>query len=90
MDWKSYDGWNFPGASFKDRCYAYGGWGAESIPHRAYYFTFQGTSKLANIMFTKELQRRFGEENVGIVSITLEPGDVHTGQRFPLGPSLLY
>jgi len=37
-----------------------------------------GLSKLANVLFAKELQRRFDAENVQAISITLHPGGVAT------------
>ena len=41
---------------------------------------FIGLSKLANILFTTELQRRLDAENVPALSITLHPGGVSTGE----------
>ncbi|TCD65449.1 hypothetical protein EIP91_002662 [Steccherinum ochraceum] len=37
-----------------------------------------GRSKLANILFTKELQRQLDAENVPIIAISLHPGAVNT------------
>ena len=38
-----------------------------------------GNSKLANILFTKELQRRFKARGVPIISVAVHPGGVITG-----------
>ncbi|KAG9027323.1 hypothetical protein FRB95_007868 [Tulasnella sp. JGI-2019a] len=37
-----------------------------------------GTTKLANVLFDKELQRRFDEEGVSALSISIDPGAVAT------------
>ncbi|GKT46897.1 putative oxidoreductase [Colletotrichum spaethianum] len=37
-----------------------------------------GTSKLANILFAKELQRRMDEDGVGITSLSVNPGTIRT------------
>ncbi|OBR09787.1 Short-chain dehydrogenase [Colletotrichum higginsianum IMI 349063] len=37
-----------------------------------------GTSKLANILFATELQRRMDEEGAGILSLSLNPGTIRT------------
>ncbi|KAF6789049.1 oxidoreductase C736.13-like protein 4 [Colletotrichum sojae] len=37
-----------------------------------------GTSKLANILFAKELQRRMDEEGADIISLSINPGTVRT------------
>ena len=57
---------------------------------RAAFFRY-GNSKLANILFAKELQRRLDREGVPIISLTLDPGVVNTGELttfclVPLGP----
>jgi hypothetical protein len=48
-----------------------------------------GLSKLANILFTAELQRRLDAENIAALSIALHPGGVSTGRAYitssPLG-----
>jgi hypothetical protein len=41
-----------------------------------------GLSKLANILFTAELQRRLDADNVPALSITLHPGGVSTGKPY--------
>jgi hypothetical protein len=40
----------------------------------------QGLSKLANILFTKEIQKRFDAEGIPAISISLHPGGVLTGK----------
>lgn len=42
-----------------------------------------GRTKLANVLYTKELQRRLDEESVPIIVISLHPGTVNTGKSFP-------
>jgi len=37
-----------------------------------------GRSKLANILFTKELQRHFDEQKIPIICLSLNPGTVNT------------
>jgi len=37
-----------------------------------------GVSKLASILFTKELQRRFNESSIPIIAIAVNPGNVNT------------
>jgi NAD(P)-dependent dehydrogenase (short-subunit alcohol dehydrogenase family) len=37
-----------------------------------------GLSKLANVLFTKALQRRFDAESIPILSIALHPGNIAT------------
>ena len=50
------------------------------------YWESYGQSKTANILFTKELNRRLKESGVNITSNTLHPGGIKTGlQRHP-GP----
>ncbi|KDR82201.1 hypothetical protein GALMADRAFT_60122, partial [Galerina marginata CBS 339.88] len=49
--------------------------GTDGMP--ANYFRY-GLSKLVNILFVKELQRRFDEEGVSAVSIAVHPGGVKT------------
>jgi len=39
---------------------------------------------LANILFTKELQRRLDEQGVPILVLSLDPGNVATGKLHPL------
>lgn len=41
----------------------------------------KAASKLANILFTKELQRRLDEENVPIIVMAVHPGDIATGTQ---------
>lgn len=40
-------------------------------------------SKLANILWTKQLQERYDAKNIPIICISLHPGGVHTGKQFP-------
>lgn len=42
----------------------------------------QGLSKLANILFTKSLQKRFDAEGVPAIAISLHPGGVKTGRQY--------
>ncbi|KAG9025243.1 hypothetical protein FRB95_010383 [Tulasnella sp. JGI-2019a] len=54
------------------------GWGFKSrgfIPDTFVY----GTTKLANILFAKQLQRNFDQEKVNALAIALHPGSVDTG-----------
>jgi hypothetical protein len=44
-----------------------------------------GLGKLANILFTKELQKRFNAEGVPAISISLHPGEVKTGEAHSPG-----
>ena len=37
-------------------------------------------SKLANILFTNELQRRYDEKKIPVTCITIHPGGVLTGK----------
>ena len=39
-----------------------------------------GTTKLANILYTRELQRRFESSGIDITCLTLHPGTVSTGE----------
>lgn len=47
-------------------------------------------SKLMNILFAKELQKRFDAEDVDIVSLSLHPGIVATGLFCGISPSSPY
>jgi len=57
-------------------------------------FCRYGRSKLANVLFTKELQRRFDADNVPIIAVSLHPGTVNAdgNQNFipRMGPILGY
>lgn len=35
---------------------------------------------MANILFAKELQRRFDEEGIPAIAVSLHPGDIATGK----------
>lgn len=52
-------------------------------------FSRYGTSKLANILFTRELQRRLDQEDVKIIALTLDPGPVATDGGMGVFPSFL-
>uniref|UniRef100_A0A0W0FNQ3 Putative NAD-P-binding protein n=1 Tax=Moniliophthora roreri TaxID=221103 RepID=A0A0W0FNQ3_MONRR len=45
--------------------------------------TYPGLSKLANILFAKELQRRFDAGGVKAISLAVHPGAVATGKSLP-------
>lgn len=55
-------------------------------PDEAYEvnYMFPARSKQANILFTKELQRRFDEEGIPIICTSLHPGTVNTGMSSSL------
>ncbi|KAG8878540.1 hypothetical protein FRB97_002409 [Tulasnella sp. 331] len=71
------------------------GWNFQSSGFAADLSSY-GTTKLANILFAKELQRRFDLEGIDGVSISLHPGGVNTGavqnmrQRGGLGTVVFY
>ncbi|KAI9152361.1 Short-chain dehydrogenase/reductase [Paramyrothecium foliicola] len=50
------------------------GWENSCLGQRLRY----GTTKLANVLFASELQRRMDAENVKIISLSLNPGTVRT------------
>lgn len=52
-------------------------------------FSRYGVSKLANILFTKELQRRLDEEGVSVISTTCNPGGTNTGGGLSVWPAWL-
>ncbi|KAL6818084.1 NAD(P)-binding protein [Trichoderma sp. SZMC 28013] len=52
-------------------------------------FSRYGASKLANILFTGELQRRLDEEDVKITVLTLDPGPVATDGGMGVFPGFL-
>ncbi|KAL7932824.1 NAD(P)-binding protein [Trichoderma chlorosporum] len=52
-------------------------------------FARYGASKLANILFTKELQRRLDQENVKIIVLALDPGPVATDGGMGVFPGFL-
>ncbi|PNP39919.1 hypothetical protein TGAMA5MH_08185 [Trichoderma gamsii] len=52
-------------------------------------FRRYGTSKLANILFTKELQTRLTQQNSTIIALTLDPGPVATDGGMGVFPGLL-
>jgi NAD(P)-dependent dehydrogenase (short-subunit alcohol dehydrogenase family) len=41
--------------------------------------TIYGQAKMATVLFTRELQRRFDEQGVPIISTSLHPGDINSG-----------
>ncbi|KDR81196.1 hypothetical protein GALMADRAFT_241746 [Galerina marginata CBS 339.88] len=49
--------------------------GTDGMPANLFRY---GLSKLANLLFVKELQRRFDDEGVNVVSIAVHPGGVKT------------
>lgn len=52
-------------------------------------FKRYGTSKLANVLFTRELQNQLTQENSRIIAITLDPGPVATDGGMGVFPGLL-
>ncbi|EHK48753.1 hypothetical protein TRIATDRAFT_191627 [Trichoderma atroviride IMI 206040] len=52
-------------------------------------FKRYGISKLANILFTKELQNQLTQQNSRIIAITLDPGPVATDGGMGVFPGLL-
>ena len=48
-----------------------------------------GFSKLANVLFASELQRRFDADGVSIISISLDPGPVGTEGALSIFPGFL-
>ena len=51
---------------------------------------FLGRSKLANLLFMKELQRRLDAEGSSILTISLHPGNVGTGKSRKRKPTLKF
>ncbi|KAK0761589.1 hypothetical protein N5P37_006542 [Trichoderma harzianum] len=56
---------------------------------RTVVFSRYGASKLANILFTRELQRRLDQEDVKIIALALDPGPVATDGGMGVFPSFL-
>ncbi|KAL7911507.1 NAD(P)-binding protein [Trichoderma velutinum] len=56
---------------------------------RTAVFSRYGASKLANILFTMELQRQLDQEDVKIIALTLDPGPVATDGGMGVFPSFL-
>ncbi|KAF3058834.1 hypothetical protein CFAM422_011801 [Trichoderma lentiforme] len=52
-------------------------------------FKRYGASKLANILFTKELQNKLTQEDANITAITLDPGPVSTESGMGIFPGVL-
>ncbi|KAM0451772.1 hypothetical protein ACHAO4_005729 [Trichoderma viride] len=52
-------------------------------------FKRYGNSKLANVLFTKELQNQLTQQNSNIIAITLDPGPVATESGMGIFPGLL-
>ena len=42
-------------------------------------FGLSGISKLCNVLFTNELQRRLNEQGLPIICLSVHPGGVHEG-----------
>lgn len=52
-------------------------------------FKRYGESKLANILFTRELQNRLTQEGANVIALTLDPGPVATDSGMGMFPGLL-
>ncbi|KAL7940190.1 NAD(P)-binding protein [Trichoderma barbatum] len=52
-------------------------------------FSRYGASKLANILFTRELQRRLDQQSIDIIALTLDPGPVATDGGMGVFPKFL-
>ncbi|RFU77474.1 short-chain dehydrogenase [Trichoderma arundinaceum] len=52
-------------------------------------FKRYGTSKLANILFTRELQNRLTQEGANVIALTLDPGPVATDSGMGIFPNLV-
>ncbi|TFB00479.1 hypothetical protein CCMA1212_007575 [Trichoderma ghanense] len=52
-------------------------------------FSRYGASKLANLLFTRELQRRLDEEDVKIIALAVDPGPVATDGGMGVFPGFL-
>ncbi|KAL6886113.1 hypothetical protein HDV57DRAFT_515296 [Trichoderma longibrachiatum] len=52
-------------------------------------FSRCGASKLANLLFTRELQRRLDEEGVKIIALAVDPGPVATDGGMGVFPGFL-
>lgn len=42
-------------------------------------FAYSGYTKLANVLWTTELQRQFDREGISILALSLHPGSIMTG-----------
>lgn len=56
---------------------------------RRVVFKRYGTSKVANILFTRELQNQLTQENSRIIALSLDPGSVATDSGMGVFPGLL-
>ncbi|CAN8103585.1 unnamed protein product [Discula destructiva] len=75
---------NFTSIKDLDDPCASAGWESSCLAQSARY----GLSKLANILFANELQRRMDEDNSNVLSLSINPGPVKTEGALPALPFL--